>query len=222
MSELIPDVSLIDNAEERVPVVLVLDCSGSMGGEPIAALQQGLAAMDADLKGDPKAARSVRVLVVQYGGDDEVEVGQWQDVMDFAPPRLVANGRTPTGSAMQRALDEIESQKEELRRNGIAYKRPLIYLMSDGVPTDDFEGASARSLAAEAANKVAIFPIAVGDDAEQEILSKFSARGALHLDGLNFKELFLWLSASVKVVSQAAQGQAVQLPPTSSWASTTV
>jgi|JI9StandDraft_1071089.scaffolds.fasta_scaffold68216_2 uncharacterized protein YegL len=222
MSELIPDVSLIDNAEERVPVVLVLDCSGSMGGEPIAALQQGLAAMDADLKGDPKAARSVRVLVVQYGGDDEVEVGQWQDVMDFAPPRLVANGRTPTGSAMQRALDEIESQKEELRRNGIAYKRPLIYLMSDGVPTDDFEGASARSLAAEAANKVAIFPIAVGDDADQGILSKFSARGALHLDGLNFKELFLWLSASVKVVSQAAQGQAVQLPPTSSWASTTV
>ncbi len=220
MTELIPDVSLVDNSEERVPMVIVLDCSGSMEGARLRALQAGLAAMETDLKHDPKAAKSVRVLVIQFGGDDEVAVGTWQDVMDFTPPQLTANGRTPTGKAMTEALKQIELQKEELRKNGVAYKRPLVYLMSDGVPTDDFEQAAQLCLAAEGANKVQIYPIAVGDDANREILSKFSRKGALQLNGLNFKELFLWLSASVKAISQAVSGQPVQLPPTNSWATT--
>lgn len=86
--ELIPDVSLIDNSEERLPVVLVLDCSGSMQGGKLVALNAGLATMDKELKNDPKAAKSVRLLVITFGGDDDVQVGQWQDVMDFAPPTL--------------------------------------------------------------------------------------------------------------------------------------
>jgi uncharacterized protein YegL len=219
--ELIPDVSLVDNSEERLPLVLVLDCSGSMGGAKITALQAGLEAMDAELKADPKAAKSVRILVIEFSGDDQVEVGQWQDVMDFVPPRLEANGRTPTGAAMSRALEEIESQKEEMRRAGVSYKRPLVYLMSDGDATDDIEAASQLCLAAMGANKATIFPIGVGDDANLEELSKFSAKGALKLEGLKFKELFMWLSASVKAVSQAAQGQAIQLAPTNSWATVT-
>jgi hypothetical protein len=32
----IPDVSLIDNSDERAPLVLVLDCSGSMDGVHVA------------------------------------------------------------------------------------------------------------------------------------------------------------------------------------------
>ena len=218
---MIPDVSLVDNAEERVPLVLVLDCSGSMDGAPLAALQQGLEALDKDLKADAKAAKSVRILVVTYGGDDHVDVGRWQDVMDFVPPSLVANGRTPTGSAMNRALQEVENQKDLLRQNGVAYKRPLVYLMSDGIPTDEWENAAQRCMAAEGSHKVSIFPIAVGDDADRGILAQFSSRGAMQLHGLNFKELFLWLSASVKAVSQATQGQAVQLPPANSWAMAT-
>jgi Mg-chelatase subunit ChlD len=35
MANVIPDVSLIDNSDERLPIVLVLDCSGSMDGERI-------------------------------------------------------------------------------------------------------------------------------------------------------------------------------------------
>ncbi|MGH2508654.1 MAG: vWA domain-containing protein, partial [Ktedonobacteraceae bacterium] len=217
--ELIPDVSLVDNSEERLPLVLVLDCSASMDGPKLRALQDGLSDMDRELKADRKASKSVRILVVRFWGDDQVEADAWQDAMDFSPPRLVANGRTPTGAAMLLAVDEIESEKAAMRSAGVSYKRPLVYLMSDGAPTDDWRPASEQCVAAMGANKLTIFPIGVGDDANLEVLSKFSAKPALKLEGLKFKELFLWLSASVKAVSRATQGEAVQLAPTSSWAS---
>lgn len=215
---LIPDVSLIDNSEERLPVVLVLDCSGSMAGAKIDALRVGIEVMNREIKDDPKAAKSVRILVIQFCGDHEVSVGEWQDLMDFVPPNLQANGRTPTGAAMLRALDEIEKQKEQMRQAGISYKRPLLFLMSDGEPTDDWKRASELSQAAMTTNKVTVFPIGVGSDANLEILAKFSQKGAIRLDGLKFKELFMWLSASVKTVSRTAQGQNTQLPPIDSWA----
>lgn len=217
--ELIPDVSLIDNSEERLPVVLALDCSGSMEGPKLEALQSALKDLDRDLKSDPKVAKTARFLVIKFGGDDHVELGPWQDIMDFIPPMLVANGRTPTGAAMLRALAEIKAQKQEMRSAGVLYKRPLVFLISDGAATDDWEEASKLCLAAMGANEVTIFPIGVGDDANIEQLSKFSAKGAMKLDGLKFKELFIWVSASIRVGSKAIKGQNTQIPPNDSWSS---
>jgi uncharacterized protein YegL len=217
MSKIIKDVALLDNTEERVPLVLVLDCSRSMYGMPMDALNLGLQALDHDLKADSIATKRVRILIITFGGADEVQVGQWQDVMDFTPPTLEANGKTPTGAAMQRALQEIEVQKTELRSAGIPYKRPLLYLMSDGVPTDDWKFSAQACRSAEASNKLSVFPIAVGDDADTVILGSFGMKGSLRLQGLKFKELFLWLSASVKAVSQTKMGETAQLSPTNSW-----
>lgn len=40
----------------RLPVYLLLDCSGSMSGEPIEAVKQGIKALLTELKGDPQGA----------------------------------------------------------------------------------------------------------------------------------------------------------------------
>lgn len=220
MAGIIPDVSLIDNSDERAPLVLVLDCSGSMAGKPLQMLNDGLKKLEVDLQADPITAKRGRVLVIAFGGDDQVELmGEWQDAMDFVAPKLEAAGRTPTGAAVRSALEEIEKQKDELRAAGISYKRPILMLMSDGVPTDEWEAAAAECCAAEAAHKVTVMAIAVGDEAHKDVLGKFSSRGAVRLDGLKFNELFVWLSRSVRAVSQAVKGEAAQLPAMDSWAS---
>ena len=162
-----PDVALIDNSDERAPLVLVLDCSGSMQEQnKIQLLNEGLKALAADLKADPVAARCGRVLVISFGGDGNVEImGDWTDAMDFTPPELLAGGLTPLGAAMRCALDEIESQKSQMRTAGVAYKRPIIMLLSDGEPTDDWRQVAADCKSAETAHKVNIMAIGIGDAA---------------------------------------------------------
>ena len=216
----IPDVALHDNTEERTPLVLVLDCSGSMDGEKIAALNAGLQTLEEAMKKDPTTSTRGRVLVIEFGGDDKVSQGLWQDAIDFKAPTLVADGRTPTGAAITSALAAIEAQKAELKSNGIPYKRPILMLMSDGEPTDNWESAADACKLAEATNKVTVFSIGIGTDADIPTLSRFSSKGAVQIKGLKFNELFVWLSASVKAVSQSAKGESAQLPSHDSWAAT--
>jgi uncharacterized protein YegL len=217
----IPDVALVDNTEQRTPLVLVLDRSGSMSGAPIEQLNAGLKLLEQELKADAIAAKRVRLLVVQYGGFDEAEILEdWKDAMDFVAPVLEASGTTPTGQAVDLALAKIEEEKQNFKQAGVAYTRPWLFLMSDGQPTDDWTSAAERCRQAEQNNKVAIFPIAVGEGAQADAMGQFSSKGSANvkkLNGLKFQELFLWLSASMKVVSQSRPGGQAQLPAVDSW-----
>ena len=219
MANIIADVALQDNTDERTPLVLVLDCSGSMEKDRIEALNAGLVALEVAMKDDPTTSTRGRILIIQFGGNDQVSLGDWHDAIEFSAPKLEANGRTPTGAAIKAALDAIEAQKSELKAAGIAYKRPILMLMSDGEPTDEWEGAAETCKAAEAENKVSVFTIGIGDDANLDTLGRFSSKGAVKIKGLQFKELFVWLSASIKAVSQSKKGESVQLSPITSWAS---
>ncbi|WP_223881690.1 vWA domain-containing protein [Affinibrenneria salicis] len=222
---MIPDVALVDNSEQRTPLILVLDSSGSMDGEPIEQLNAGLKLLEAELKDDVIAAKRVRILVIEYGGYDQCTVhGDWCDAMDFNAPELRANGTTPMGQAVSLALAEIEAEKQRFKQAGVAYTRPWLFLMSDGLPTDSWENAAALCRQAEAGNKTAVFPIMV-DGASPEVMGSFTnsgLNGVKKLKGLQFKELFMWLSASMQVVSQSTPGGSAQLPSTDSWASVPV
>jgi uncharacterized protein YegL len=217
--EIIPDVQLVENNSQRTPCVLVLDGSGSMDGQPIRELNEGLKVLEAELKADSTASVRVQVLVIRAGDNDEAEiVSDWTDAMTFEAPEVRASGRTPLGLAMELALDKIAEQKANYDANGIPSTRPWIMLISDGLPTDpDWEGVAARCRQAEDDKRVAIFPIGTAE-ADLEVLGQFATKRALKLQGLKFKELFLWLSRSVTSASKAAPDETTQLPAPSGWA----
>ena len=50
----------------RLPVYMVLDCSGSMSGEPIEAVRMGLRALVSDLQGDPQALETAWLSVISF------------------------------------------------------------------------------------------------------------------------------------------------------------
>ncbi len=215
----IPDVELADNTSQRLPCVLVLDNSGSMAGQPIEELNAGLLLLEEELKKDDIASQRVQLLVIRFGGDNEVQiVTDWTDAMSLTAPRLTANGVTPMGAAVRLALHKIEEQKSRYRQNGIPYNRPWLFLITDGGPTDDdWRQAAAECRAAEKAGKLIFFGIGAGTDANLVSLAEFSIRQPVRLQGLKFRELFLWLSRSTSSASKAAQGTNVQLPPPSDW-----
>ena len=63
------DVDFIDNPEPRCPCVLIVDTSGSMGGEPIAALNSGIEQFARELNADNLAKKRIEVAIVSFGSN---------------------------------------------------------------------------------------------------------------------------------------------------------
>jgi uncharacterized protein YegL len=112
----------VENPENRCPVILLLDTSGSMSGQPIQELNRGLAAFKEDVLRDSQASLSVEMAIVTFG---PVQLTQGFTTIDqFTPPKLEASGDTPMGEAIEYALDLLEARKTTYKDNGILYYRP--------------------------------------------------------------------------------------------------
>ncbi len=208
-------VEFAENPEPRCPCVLLLDTSGSMQGMPIDALNQGLLAFKDELNQNSLASRRVEVAIITF--DSHVNIVQDFVTADqFNPPVLTAQGLTTMGAAIHKALDILQDRKAQYRANGIAYYRPWVFMITDGEPQGEFEDVldqAARRLQGDEANKrVAFFPVGV-DNANMTRLGQIAVRTPLKLKGLNFVEMFVWLSASMSAVSHSKIDDQVALPP---------
>lgn len=205
----------VENPENRCPVVLVLDTSGSMAGEPISQLNRGIGVFKEAVETDDQASLRVEVAIVSFG---PVRLAQdFVTVHQFVPPRLTAQHDTPMGEAVSHALDLVEERKRAYRENGVQYYRPWVFLISDGAPNpgSNWEQAAWRAREADASKKVCFFAVGV-QDADMKVLAQFAPpeRPPVMLDGLDFHKLFQWLSASVvRVSGSQVGGQMVELPP---------
>jgi uncharacterized protein YegL len=232
-----------DNPEPRCAVVLLLDTSGSMHGKPIAELNGGLQDFDAALKSDKLASLRVEVSIIAFGGKvraldvagsvasggtptnastQEIPFNADQAFVTadhFHPPALNANGETPMGEAVRRAIELLRERKEIYKRNGVDYFRPWIFLITDGNPTDSGWEQSAELAKQEEQRKGVLFYAVGVENADMKTLARFSDQHQpLKLKGLAFRELFRWLSKSLTAVAQSRPGEQAPLPPVG-WAS---
>jgi uncharacterized protein YegL len=208
------EASIQDNAQQRTPCVLVLDCSSSMEGERIAALNRGLEAFARALHEDETALQRVVVQVIVCGGPaPQVAIG-WTPAAAFRPPVLSASGRTPLGAGVALALDEIEAVKQLMREYGTPYTRPWIFLMTDGAPNDPgWVQAAERARQAVTDKRAIIWPIAV-PGANAHVLRQFAGADMpiYEVDAARFVELFQWLSTSLVATALSRPGERLQLP----------
>lgn len=205
----------VENPENRCPVILLLDTSGSMAGEPIAALTAGLTDFKAAVLQDEQAALRVDVAIVTFGPVQLVQ--DFVTIDQFVPPNLQAQGLTPMGEAITYALDLLEKRKITYRNNGIQYYRPWVFLITDGAPNPDspWQRAAEQIKTAEQQRKLSFFAVGV-QGADMATLSQIvpPERPPLLLKGLDFKSMFEWLSDSmVRVSSSTVGGEMVVLPP---------
>lgn len=211
------DLEFADNPDPRCACILLLDTSASMQGEKILALNEGIKTLKDTLIEDPIAARRVEIAVITFNSDVQI-LQNFVTVDQFDPPTLTAQGQTAMGKGIMEAIQQVERRKDDYKRHGIQYYRPWIFMITDGEPTDSVE-AAAKAIREHEENKSLVF-FAVGvEGANMDKLAQISYREPRRLEGLNFQDLFLWLSHSLQAVSNSRIGEQVALPSTDSWSS---
>src|SRR5919205_4245915 len=162
------DPELAENPEPRCPCLLLLDTSGSMDGEPIRELNDGLIKFKDELMADALAVKRVELGLITFGPVRVETDFQTADV--FQPPSLVASADTPMGAAIEQGLEMLRQRKDKYRQNGISLYRPWVFLITDGAPTDSWQHAASMVREGEMGNKFAFFAVGV-EGARMEILA---------------------------------------------------
>lgn len=201
-------IEFADNAEPRCPCLLLLDKSGSMEGAPISELNEGLVGFRQHLTEDRLAAKRVEIAIVGFGPVEVVS--DFVTVDRFEAPRLVASGDTPMGEAIELGLDMLNARKKMYPEGGVPYFRPLVFLMSDGSPTDKTKRAARLISESEHGKKLSFFPVGV-EGADMGQLQELSVRAPVKLRGLAFAEFFRWLSNSLGAMSRSSPGDVVPM-----------
>jgi uncharacterized protein YegL len=204
----------IDVATRRLPVYLLLDVSGSMSGDPIEAVRQGMKSLLGELKGDPQALETVWISVITFGSTAQKPV-PLTELIAAREPELAAGGSTAMGAALRLLTESIRQEARKTTAEQKGDWKPLVFLMTDGAPTDDWEGAADELKRAGTGNVIALAAGANADAARLKRVTDTVLRMADLQPGA-MQAFFKWVSSSVSATSvSVAQpaGAAITLPP---------
>lgn len=202
-----------------LPVILLLDCSGSMSGEKIRNLNDAVRDMLEVFRATENGETEIHVAIITFGA----EVRLYQTLASaggIAWRDLSAGGNTPMGTALQMAKAMIGDQAVVPSR---AY-RPTVVLVSDGRPTDRWEDPLHAFINEGRSAKCDRMAMALGADADEVALGKFVAGTTNPLFyAENAKQLrdffkFVTMSVTIRTKSQtpnvAPDAATIEVKPT--------
>ncbi len=201
----------------RLPVYLVLDTSGSMTGEPIEAVKNGVQMMMHSLRQNPQAIETAFVSIITFDTDAK-QIIPLTDLASFQMLDLKATGVTALGAALSLLADKIETEVNKTTLDQKGDWKPLTFIMTDGIPTDDWQLGYNKL---KTVNKGLIVGCAAGQGADDSILKQITD-SVVRLDSADAESIskfFQWVTASISTSSTKIEesGKEVvgldQLPP---------
>ena len=180
------------------PIFLVVDVSESMAGEPLIQLETGIRAVASDLMTDPYALETAWIGVIGFAGRPRT-LTPLTELMDFTPPHLPVGGGTALGAALIHLMDEIDRNVMPTTEERKGDWKPLVFLMTDGVPTDDPSVAIAR-WKINYAHRVSMVAVSIGAGADEAMLRDLADEFIAFDDTTEgaFKKFIGWITNSVK------------------------
>lgn len=157
-------------AKRPLQFFFLCDCSGSMDGKKIEslnyAIENAIPAMIQVADDNPNADLQLRVITFSSGAAWHVE--RPTPVRDFRWSPLAAGGITDLGKALDLLCDSLEIERMPPR--GLP---PVVVLLSDGQPTDQYQPALERLKRLPWGSRAVRISIAIGDDADLDVLQQF-------------------------------------------------
>lgn len=201
----------------RLPVYLVLDVSGSMHGEPIEAVRNGMQMLVSTLRTDPYALETAFLSVIVF--DEKArQVVPLTELMAFQPPTVEAGSTTSLGDALKVAKECIAREVKKTTAEEKGDWKPLVFIMTDGQPTDDWEKGLNEFKKVKTGMVIAC---AAGPQADTKVLKQIT-EVVVSLDTADSSTIgafFKWVSASISTSSKkvdltkAESSEISELPP---------
>jgi len=200
----------------RLLAYFLLDTSGSMRGEPIAALNNGFNGLVSMLRTDPQAMDSLHINVVTF--DREVNnLIPLVDLASFHPVEIKCpdSGPTHTGQALEMIYDLVNKDLIKGSADRKGDWKPLLFIFTDGKPSD-LQKYREMIPKIKALDFGVIVGCAAGPKAEVSFLQELT-NNVVKLDTTDASTLttfFQWVSSSIEMGSKSqGTGESMTLPP---------
>ena len=201
----------------RLPVYLLLDTSGSMTGEPIEAVKNGVQMMIHSLRQNPQAIETAFVSIITFDSEAK-QLIPLTDLASFQTVDLKAAGTTALGAALSLLADKLENEVTKTTLEQKGDWKPIVFIMTDGVPTDDWQAGFQKL---KAVKKGLIVGCAAGNNADDKVLKEISDQVVRlsNTDADSISKFFQWVSASIATTSTKVEETGIdltkkdQLPP---------
>jgi uncharacterized protein YegL len=201
----------------RLPVYLLLDTSGSMSGEPIEAVKNGVQVMISSLRQNPQAIETAFISVITFDSSAK-QIIPLTDLASFQMVDIKATGVTALGDALKLVANKIDTEVARTTTEQKGDWKPLVFIMTDGIPTDNWQNGLNEFKKRKTAFTVAC---AAGSGADTNILKQITDNVVSldTADSASIGKFFQWVTASIGVSSTKVEdsGKEVQglneLPP---------
>lgn len=190
-----------------------------MSGDPIESVKAGISSLHSELMNDPSAVESAFLSVISFDSNAR-QIVPLTELASFTPPDLNASGTTALGAALKVLLDCLHSEVQQNSGEVKGDWKPLVFLLTDGAPTDNWQQYADELKSKRPGNIIAV---ACGDGADTAML-KSVTETVLEMRNMSpsdFSAFFKWVTQSIKQTSQkcgaspdsAAGGIALPPPP---------
>lgn len=201
----------------RLPIYFLVDVSESMVGTPIEQVQEGMRTIIQNLRVDPYALETAFVSIIVFAGKARM-LSPLTELYKFYPPTFPIGGGTSLARGLECLMDDIDRsvQKTTLEQKGDW--KPIIFLFTDGNPTDDCEAAF-RRWNDRYRGHCSLVAVSIGDNVNVATLARLTDDILLlkETDAESFSKFFKWVTASIKTTSMSVSEQdtdGVKLAPT--------
>lgn len=201
----------------RLPVYLLLDTSGSMMGEPIESVKNGVQTMISALRQDPYALETAYLSIITFSSNAN-QLVPLTELTSFQAPNLEASGTTSLGEALSLLASKSDSEIVKTTSEQKGDWKPIVFIMTDGMPTDDWQ----KGLAEFQKRKWGMVVACAAGQAVDTTILKQITEIVVQLDtadSSSFKAFFKWVSASISTSSAKIEesgkevGGLSELPP---------
>lgn len=206
------------STRRRLPICFCLDVSGSMAGNPIRQLNDGLQSFFSSIKENEETLAASDICIVTFGGTVDIFLPFGRLNKDTSVPKIQATtSLTPMGEGILTSLELLAARKEGYKQLGIKYYQPWLVVITDGAPQGDdaienMEKAIVAVNELESSGRLVVFNIGVGNSVDFSLLKRVSVKRPepICIDSAQFSKLFEFLgSSSSSIVSSGMKDDAL-------------